>query len=46
VIDAIWRAVSNDNMTNLFPNRKVASKLDGPRNKELATYFLSGGRVE
>jgi hypothetical protein len=41
--------MSNDNMTSLFPNRKVARKellLAQEIRKELATYFLSGGRVE
>jgi len=49
VIEDSWRAMSNENMTSLFPIRKIARK---PTSKaieireELAAYFLSGGRVE
>jgi len=49
VIQGNWRATSNENMTYLFPIRKIAHK---PTLKvkeireELAAYFLSGGRVE
>jgi hypothetical protein len=41
--------MSNENMTNLLPNRKIASKATLKAkeiSEELAAYFLSGGRVE
>jgi len=49
VNEGSWRAMSNENMTSLFPIRKTARK---PTLKvkeireELAAYFLSGGRVK
>jgi len=49
VIEGSWRAMSNENMTSIFPIRNSAHK---PTLKvkeireELAAYFLSGGRVE
>jgi len=49
VIEGSWRAMSNENMTSLFPIRKTARK---PTLKvkeireELAAYFLSGGKGE
>jgi hypothetical protein len=49
VTEGRWRAMSNENMTSLFPIRKIARK---PPSKvkeireELSAYFLSGGRVE
>jgi hypothetical protein len=44
-----WSAVSKENMTSLFPIRKIARKplLKAKELKgKLAAYFLSGGRVE
>jgi len=41
--------MSNENMTSLFPVRKIARKpiLKAKEiREELAAYFLSGGRVE
>ena len=41
--------MSNENMTSLFPIRKTAPKPTLKMKeirKELAAYFLSGGRVE
>jgi len=41
--------MSNENMTSLFPIRKIARKppLEAKETmEELAAYFLSGGRVE
>jgi len=49
VIEGSWRAMSNENMTSLFPIRKIARKppLEAKETMEkLAAYFLSGGRVE
>jgi len=49
VIEGSWRAMSNENMTSLFPIRKIACKppLKAKEiREELAAYFLSGGRVE
>jgi len=49
VIEGSWRAMSNENMTSLFPIRKIARKptLKAKEIKEeLAAYFLSRGRVE
>jgi len=49
VIGGSWRAMSNENMTSLFPIRKIARKppLKAKEIREgLAAYFLSGGRVE
>jgi hypothetical protein len=49
VIEGSWRAMSNENVTSLFPIRKIARK---PHLKakeireESAAYFLSGGKVE
>jgi len=45
VIEGSWRAMSNDNMTSLFPARKPTLKAKEIR-EEFAAYFLSGGRVE
>jgi len=49
VIEGSWKAMSNENMTYLFPIRKIARKptLKAKEiREELAAYFLSGGRVE
>jgi len=49
MIGGSWRAMSNEYMTSLFPTRKIARKptLKAKEiRKELASYFLSGGRVE
>jgi len=49
VIEGSWRAISNENMTFLFPIRKIAPKpllKAKEMREELAAYFLSGGRVE
>jgi hypothetical protein len=49
VIEGSWRAMSNENMTYLFPIRKTARKptLKAKEiSEKLAVYFLSGGRVE
>jgi len=49
VIEGSWRAMSNENMTSLFPIRKNARKppLKAKEvREELAAYFVSGGRVE
>ena len=49
VIEGSWRAMSNKNMTSLFPIRRIAGKppLKAKEiREELAAYFLSGGRVE
>jgi len=49
VIEGSWRAMSNENMTSLFPIRKIAHKptLKAKEiRKELAAYFLIGGRVK
>ena len=49
VIEGSWRAMTDENMTSLFPIRRATRK---PRLKakeireELATYFQNGGRVE
>jgi hypothetical protein len=48
VIEGSWRAMSNENMTSLFPIRKIARKpnLEAKETmEELAAYFLIGGRV-
>jgi len=48
-IEGTWKAISNENMTSLFPIRKIARKpllKTKERREELAAYFLSGGRVE
>jgi len=45
VIGGSWRAMSNENMTSLFPIRKTARKppLKAKEiREELAAYFLSG----
>jgi len=49
VIEGSWRAMSNENMTSLFPIRKIARKPNMKAKeirKELAAYLLSGGRLE
>jgi hypothetical protein len=49
VIGCSWRAMSNKNMTSLFPIRKNACKPTfkaKEMREELAVYFLSGGRVQ
>jgi len=49
VTEGSWRAMSNENMASLFPIRKTARKphLKAKEiRKELAAYFLSGGRAE
>jgi len=49
VNEGSWRAMSNENMTSLFPIRKIARNplLKAKEIRaELAAYFLSGGRVE
>jgi len=49
VIEGSWRATSNENMTSLFPIRKTVCKppLKAKEiREEMATYFLSGGRVD
>jgi hypothetical protein len=49
VIAGSWRAMSNENMTSLFPIGKIARKptLKAKEiREESAAYFLSGGRVE
>jgi hypothetical protein len=49
VIEGSWKAMSNENMTSLFPIRKIARKPNRKAKEireELAAYFLSGGRVE
>jgi len=49
VIAGSRTAMSNENMTSLFPVRKIARKpiLKAKEiREELAAYFLSGGRVE
>jgi predicted RNase H-like nuclease len=49
VIEGSWRAMSNKNMTSLFPIRKIPCKpaLKAKEiREELTAYFLSGGRVE
>jgi hypothetical protein len=49
VIEGSWRVMSNENMTSLFPIRKIARKptLKAEEiREELAVYFLSGGRLE
>jgi len=49
VIEGSWRAMSIENVTSLFPIRKIARKppLKAKEiREELAAYFLSGGRVE
>jgi hypothetical protein len=49
VIEGSWRAMSNENMTSLFPIRKTAPKptLKAKEIREaLAAYFLSGERVD
>jgi hypothetical protein len=49
IIEGSWRAMSNENMTSLFPVGKIACKatLKAKEIREkLAAYFLSGGRVE
>ena len=49
VIEGSWRAMRNENMTSLFPIRKIAPKLPLKAKEirvELAACFLSGGRVE
>jgi hypothetical protein len=46
VIEGSWRAMGNENMTSLFPIRKIARKppLKAKEiRKELATYFLNEG---
>jgi hypothetical protein len=49
VIEGSRRAMSNENMIFLFPIRKIARKPTLKAKeiwKELAAYFLSGGKVE
>ena len=49
VIEGSWRATSNENMTYLFPVRKITRKptLKAKEiREELAACFLSGGRVD
>ena len=49
VIEGSWRALSNENMTSLFPIRKIAREptLKAKEiRKELGAYFLIGGRAE
>jgi hypothetical protein len=49
VTEGSWRVKNNENMTYLFPTRKIARKptlKTKDLRKELAAYFLSGGRVE
>jgi len=49
VVEGSWRAMSNENITSLFPIRKIARKQHMKAKEireELAAYFLSGGRVE
>jgi len=49
VIEGSWRAMSNENMTSLFPIRKTARKPPMKAKEireELAAYFLGGGRIE
>ena len=49
VIEGSWRAMSNENMTSLFPIWKIARKptLKAKEiREELAVYFLSGRWVE
>jgi hypothetical protein len=49
VIEGSWRAMSNKNMTSLFPIRKIARKPTLKAKEimeELAAYFLSGRRIE
>jgi hypothetical protein len=49
VIEGRRRAMSNENMTSLFPTRNIARKppLKAKEiREELAAYFLSEGRVE
>ena len=48
-IEGSCRAMSNENMTSLFPIRKIAHKPPLKTKdimEELTAYFLSGGRVE
>ena len=49
VIEDSWRAMSNENMTYLFPIRKAARKPNLKAKEireELAAYVMSGGRIE
>jgi len=49
VIEGSWWAMSNENMTSLFPIRKIARKPNLKAKEireELAAYFLVRGRVE
>jgi hypothetical protein len=49
MIKGSWRSKNNENMTYLFPIRKIASKptLNVKEiRKKLSAYFLSGERVE
>jgi len=49
VIEGSCRAMSNENITSLFPTRKIARKpplKTKEIREELAAYFLSGGRLE
>jgi hypothetical protein len=49
VIEGSWRAMSNENMTSLFPIRKTGRKTTLKAKEireELAAYFLSGGKAE
>jgi hypothetical protein len=48
VTEGSWRAMSNENMTSLFPIRKIARKptLKAEEiREEIAAYFMSGGKV-
>ena len=49
VIEGSWRATSNENITSLFPIRKIARKPPlkvKEIREELAAYSLGGGRIE
>jgi len=49
VNEGSWKGMSNENVTSLFPVRKIARKpnLEAKEiREELAAYYLSGGRVE
>jgi hypothetical protein len=49
VIEGSWGAMSNENMSSLFPVRKIARKPNlkvKQIGEELAAYFVSGGRAE
>jgi len=49
VTEGSWRAMSDENMTHLFPITKVACKPPfkvKEIREELAAYYLNGGGVE